>query len=461
MSNLSIPIGTNLNHFNILEKTVPSNSYKVDEHDLELTDRVQDCLPALFQDYINFAKPLTDAPIEFFITPFLANIGALIAKRRSIQVGGMQLYPVIWTVLFAGSSTQRKSTALNLAKKPFKSLEDKWSKKFFDEYNEWKLAKDSGAPLSPEPIRRTLYMSDNFSDVTFWEVLRDNPGCISVASEFSSLWLELCKSRNQMQDLALSIFDSEDSVRRSTKNSGHFELNNPVWNIAGATTLDRFRDVLTRTERNSGFLQRILPVCSVNSDREFKSLTELPPPDPVFMKTLSIVIEELEHLPERKIGLTPEARIKFNEWSHKQHHLSKELESSIPDIGGYLSRLNAYGLKIALIFQTLDDPEAEIEEYIIEASIELCDWLLNHITYMLDRNYIFNRSYANRIKIRSLLERHNGSMSRTDLMNLSHLDKTQLDQAIVNEIEAGFIIEKLIQTGSCPAKEYSLMKRGQ
>jgi hypothetical protein len=460
MSSLKIPAGTDLNKLKILDKPNHARKYIVQAHELELTDDIIESLPALFQDYINYAKPLTDAPVEFFITPFLANLGALIGKRRSIQVGGIRLYPVIWTVLYAGSSTQRKSTALTLVKKLFKTLEDKWTKKFSVEYNEWKAEKDSGNTSSQEPKRRTLYMSDNFSDVTFWEILRDNPGCISHASEFTSLWIELCKSRNQMQDLALSIFDSEDSVRRSTKNSGHFELNNAVWNIAGATTLDKFREVLSRTERNSGFLQRILPICSLNTDREYKALTDLSTPDPVLEKSLTLVIEELEIISEKVVGITSDAKKIFGEWSHKQHHKSRKLEETIPDIGSFVSRLEAYGLKIALIFQTIDDPDSDINEVNIKSSIQLCDWLFKHIIYMLDRNYIFNKSYADRLKIRSILEKHNGRMGRSDLMNSSHLDKDQLDRAINNEIEAGFIEKIQTPTSGRPSVEYQLIRRG-
>lgn len=94
----------------------------------------------------------------------------------------------------------------------------------------------------------------------------------------------------------------------------------------------------------------------------------------------------------------------------------------------------------------------------MKAAIALAEWLFNHTIYMLDKNYIFNRLYADRLKIRELLEEQTGKqMSRTDLMNLSNFDKEKLDKALASEIDAGKIKELKQDTGGVrPMVSYKL-----
>lgn len=438
-------------------KAPPTGTGITSEH-LKLPSKLLKMLPSVVQKYMDYSSPLSDVPDEFLITPFLAAIGALIGRNRYIELGGITIYPVIWTVIFAGSSTLRKSTALNIAKKPFKKLNEKWRNDY-----EWELgryeqgrqqAKDSGEQFdSPEPKKKTLFCSDGFSDLTFWEMLRDSESLISMPGEFTALWLELTRPRNSLQDLALQIFDAEDSIRRNTKAGGDIELNNPVWCLAGATTTAGFQRRLTVTERGSGLLQRILPVIIEERTKPFKAVTELPRPDAELYHDLTEDMKALELLDSKPVPLSVEAEERFTQWSHQLNQKAVKLENSIADIGGYVSRLNIYGLKFALIFQTLDDPDKPISAGNMQASICLCDWLLNHMVYMLKNNYIFNRYYADRIKILELIKK-TGSMNRTDLMNLSNMDKIQLDRALENEIEAGHIVLTEVSTGGRPVREY-------
>jgi hypothetical protein len=372
----------------------PKNVLDISPDDLRLPERLRDKLPSAIKDYLTYSSPLSDVPNEFLITPFLAITGSAIGKRRYVEVGGMTIYPTIWTVLFAGSSTLRKSTALTLAKKPFKPIMERFKDQYEKDMVRWEqekeLYEDSDQEFNdPEPIKRTLYCPDGFSDLTFWESLRDNGSLTSMPSEFTALWSELTRPRNSMRDLALSIFDAEDSIRRTTKNAGDIELENPVWCMAGATTLPNFQRTLTSNERASGLLQRILPICMEERTKQFKALTELQRPDSRLYHKISKVTEWLVELESRPVSISFEAESLFTEWSHNLNKKAESLSERLPDIGGYVSRLNVYGLKFALIFQQLDRPDEDISLSNMEAAIELSEWVLHHIIYMLDRNYIF------------------------------------------------------------------------
>lgn len=458
---LYIPDDIDLNGVNnrtsLKESTVPV--VEIAPEDLKLPDELFEQLPLAVKNYLRYSSPLSDVPDEFLLTPFLAIAGALIGKKRFIEMGGMTIYPVIWTVIFAGSSTLRKSTGLNLAKKPFKEVVENWNSSYESKLAEFNFeknqAKENGEPFDrSEPKKKTLYCSDGFSDLTFWEMLRDNENIISITGEFTALWLELTRSRNSLQDLALQLFDAEDSVRRYTKTGGDIELINPVWCLAGATTITAFQRSLTEIERGSGLLQRILPVTIEQRTKPFKALTELPQPDLELISGLNRKMVTIASLHKEPVHLSSGAKMNYTLWSHELHNKALKLENQIADIGGYVSRLDTYGLKFALIFQMLDQPDQVISAENMMASISLCEWLFKHIIYMLEKNYIFNRYYANRLKVRGLLKKNGGAMNRTDLMNLSHFDREQLDRALENEIEAGYIALIETPTGGRPVRRY-------
>jgi hypothetical protein len=457
-----------------LERIEPTNQSKqtkrpphvhIQPEDLKIDDELISKLPPFVKNYLLYADPLSDVPNEFLLTPLLATAGAAIGKRRYIEVGGLTIYPTIWTVLFAGSSTLRKSTALRFARKPFQKIQDvnieAYNKKVLQWQQRQEEAEADDQPFDePPPEKKTIYAADSFSDLTFWEDLSTNGSLVSNVGEFTALWSELTRPRNSMKSLALSIFDAEDSIRRNTRSGGDIELQNPVWCMAGATTLSSFQKALSSTERGSGLLQRILPVCMEERTKDFKALTELQKPNAELYNWLNdkaLVLNELESKP---VVFSRSVSRLFTEWSHNLNQRAEELSERFNDIGGYISRLNVYGLKFALIYQQLDDPTQSITDANMEAGIATAEWLLNHLIYMLDRNYIFNRFYADRLKIRGIIERQdNQTMSRTDLMNMSHFDKEQLDRTLASEIDAGIIEEDKTDTGGVrPKVKYTLAR---
>ena len=431
---------------------------------LRLPDDLLDVVPPLLKDYLAYSSPLTDAPNEFLITPFLACLGALIGKKRFLKMGGISLYPTIWTVLFAGSSELHKSTALSLAKGVFKPVEEVFQEKYKRELAEWtewkKQCEEDGSHFNePELVRRTLFCSDSFSDLTFWQAMRDNGSLVSMPGEFTSLWNELSRPRNGMKDFALSIFDAEDLVSRETKSAGRIELYNPVFCIASATTVDNFRKSLTSQELGSGLLQRILPVFMDQRNKKYKALTELPEPDEELFEHISSLLISLMDLESCQVSLSEGGNHLFTEWSHALNKKASRLSEHLSEIPGFAERLSAYGLKFALIFQQFEEQKIMISEQNMRAATMLCDWLFGHIRYMLGNNYIFNRTYTDRLKIRELLEKQpNARVSRTYLMRQSHFSKEQLNKALASEIEAGFIREIKTETAGRPLVAYELNK---
>jgi hypothetical protein len=431
----------------------------------ELTDELLDLLPKILWVYITqFAERMTDAPREFLLLPFIAMIGGLIGNRRYVKTGVIKTYPVIWTVVIAVSSLIRKTTSMSVAKKPFKRVLDKWEAEHHQLLIQWEHEKKQAEEAkekfeTPKPIKRRLYAPDGFSDLTFWQTMKENLALVSFVTEFTALIKQLSKTYTGMGDFILSLFDAEDNMRRLTRMGGDIELKNPVWCMIGASTLSSIRSVLSNTDRGNGFLQRIL-VVTYEGRPNFKAMTELPAPDTFYFSQLSDRLLEISDLDKRDMHLTREAKDRFTEWSHDFFKRSMELEKQIPDIGGYSSRINVYGLKFAMIFQILTDEKADISLKNMEGAIALCEWCFQHQQYMLVNGYVFNRYQADRNQIVDILKKNNGYLSRTKLMNLSNFDKEQLDRALENEIEAGRVEAIKIETGGRPRYDYQLIEDG-
>lgn len=442
----------------------PGLTQKTQKGDLKLPESLLDILPPTIKDYLEYCSPLSDVPNEFLVTPFVILLGVLIGKRRYVKIGGIKLFPGAWTVLFAGSSILRKSTALSLAKSLFKPVEEYFIQQYEEQMEEWNREKNQCEAMGkdfekPVPVRRTLYASDSFSDLTFWEAMYENGSLASVTGEFTALWNELNRPRNGLKDQALRIYDSEDRIRRYTKSGGDYELNNPVWGIAGATTLDNFQRTLTSQERASGLLQRILPVYMEERTKEFRALTELQEPDEELYNRITARILEQTDLEPSQVTLSTGAEELFTQWNYTINEQAEELSKTQSDVGGFVSRLIAHGLKFSMIFQQLEKQKLVISEQNMRAAIGLCDWLFQHILYMLGNNYIFNRVYSERMKLRDIIERQpSGKMSRTELMRQSHFSKEQLDKAIAADLEAGFIKEIKTETNGRPLVEYTLVQ---
>ena len=79
---------------------------------------------------------------------------------------------------------------------------------------------------------------------------------------------------------------------------------------------------------------------------------------------------------------------------------------------------------------------------------------------MLENNYIFDRSYADRLKLREILKKENNrEATRSKLLQNSNFDKSRFDKAMDTELESGYIaLEKKDTGGSRSLRIYKLIK---
>lgn len=411
---------------------------------LSLPPKLLEKMPETFRLYMEYASPLTDAPDEFLLMPFMAIAGAHVGQKRYIEFGKGRIYPAVWTVIFAGSSTMRKSTSQSIAKHPFKSVIDRWRDEYRVELAAWETARlqaeaNNETFTDPEPQQRHLIAPDGFSDLVFFRDLAYNGNMISLASEFTGLWQEINKSRNGLYDTFMNLFDAPDSERRKTVSGGEVELQYPVLGIAGATTLSNFKKNLSENERESGFLQRIIPVVMTKSPKGYIPITRLPEPNYGLLADLSERMLSILSLSTERVYIDDDAEKKHAAWAEENNTHATDMESSISGIGGYASRLETYALKYALIFQTYDDPGRPITLSNMEAAILLAEWNLEHIKQMLTDEYIFDRSYADRLKVREVIRAAGNIIDRTLLSRATRMSARRMDEAISNDEAAGFI----------------------
>jgi len=442
--------------------------------DLKMPDKLISSLPDVLQEYFEMMQEETDAPREFLLPPFITIYATLIGNKRYIcGRRSIRIYPVFWTVLFAGSSSFRKSTAIDLAKGQFSELDNKFEQMYQLELIEYDAIKKKieaaddkdSYSLPPKPIRKELYLSIAFSDATFWEELSEQEMLVSTPGEFTQLWDEVSRPHNSLGDFILEVFDVPNRLRRNTKNLGEMILKKPVWNIVSATTLDNFRSKLSQTNRGSGFLQRILPVCALEKQKHLSLLTyykqTLENREIVKQVVQKIADLRLKDEAAEEMNVDGEAKQRYIEWSHKYAGRALEIEKRVSDFPGFASRLEVYALKYAIVFELMDDPNSlTVSLKSMNAAINIVEWHTKNTLYMLENNYIFDASYADRLNIRELLKNASGKeMTRSKLMQNSNFEKSRLDRALESEIEAGFIeMQEKSTGGSRLLKIYRLVK---
>ena len=78
---------------------------------------LEECVPedGFFRRYIEWAEPVTDAPIDFHVAASLALAGTVVGRKIWLERGHGRLYPNVWALILAPSSFFRKSTCISQA----------------------------------------------------------------------------------------------------------------------------------------------------------------------------------------------------------------------------------------------------------------------------------------------------------------------------------------------------------
>jgi len=231
-------------------------------------------LNPFYKRYLEMFYNSTDAPLEYIFTSLLPSLGAAITTRRWIQWGTTNVYPNIWTMIVGPSTLMRKSTSLNTGL----------------HYN---IQFDKAHP------ERNYMLPNDGSYAALLKVLEEEKQGVLKHPEVASLLENMGKGyNNNMKSKFTECFDVSEPQKVSFKNEDDIYIEQPIFSMATATTLNWLKQKITKNDRESGFLARFLYSYQDKKDRSI----DIPiSPDPKALAEVHSIYDKLFNLPPREI----------------------------------------------------------------------------------------------------------------------------------------------------------------
>ena len=374
----------------------------------------------IIQQYVNMMSDRTDAYPEYHYAAAYAMLSMVVDRKTIIKMRQGKIYSNLWVFSLGTSTISRKSTSIK------KAIE------FAGYFN------------------TTRRLPNDFSPESLIEILSQEPKQYFFKDEVGSLLSKLQNSyMSSTRDLFCELYECTDYHRilRSSKgNQNEFHIIDPYLTILFATTYDTFRRYTTFIDMTSGFLYRFLFFTPHYADKKYLPLSPEEDEDIEFENELKskfrdiyLMFSAVETPIEFRLG--PLGLKYFQEWQ-KLREIQSQSRNYIEQ--SMLGRLITIALKLAMLFKIGEKNFArqfskwnyriprefagfiEIDdEYIIEACYQIDTYFFPAAVSMAS-DVEKDESTNQLIKIESILERAGGTMSKTKLLQTSHLKSKEL-----------------------------------
>jgi len=308
-----------------------------DDEPMEIQAFAYDLIPDGFlREYVDFVRPLSEAPVQFHIACGLILIAAVCKRNISFQFGACAIYPNLYLLIIGKSGISRKSTALSPAIKLLRSID-------------------------PD-----VFIGHLMSLESLYKALSESSHKLGIYNEFRSLIENTKKTYGEgLISVLTELWDCPSFLKINLKKVASDEsyIDEPSFSILAATTIDWLQvkegDIL------GGFMGRFLPIMA-NTNRE--KLIAIPP---------KMCAEKFDHLKGRLDAISKQ--VGFFEITKGGEEIitkiyaeiMKELDN-LPNkeiFESYWSRIEPHILKLAMIFKISENPPKRIidEKAIMQA----------------------------------------------------------------------------------------------
>ena len=378
-------------------------------------------------EYVKWASQGTDAPDEFLLMSGLMAASTALIKNGNywLQFGALPIYPIVWSLILAGSSTFRKSTALSYARRTLENA-------------------------VPDSI-----FADRVTPESFYQLLELQPSGLFTISEFGAFLKQFEKSYcSGLKEDLTELFDCPSEFKRQKKGRNDtlkvYSAKNPRINLFGASTLEWFIDRITEADAASGFLARFVYVnVTERTKNKMRVPTAINIGDPAIM-------DWLKHLS------TVQGKVIFNQTSpgfQEYDAFCTMIENDVIATGlslnvieAFSERLKIYVLKFAMICEAVSSKSnTQITSISIDAMIEACnlgEWFWSNIKSLLMKDITFSQFTRKQKKLEELLRQHGGKATRRDLLRLLHCDVKELNQITDTLIASEIIRSTAVSKGN-------------
>ena len=392
--------------------------------------------------YVEYAYPLTEAPVESHIAAGLVMLSALAGRRVTLPWADDLLYLNVWATLVGPSTLSRKSTTLRKSEHIIRAAEAD------------RIVADTPSRILP----------DDATGAALSDLLEQNPERVWFLSELALLFAQFGAKHNigYKQHLA-NLFDVppmwEIARRGDRDHSRVARVERPYLAILGATTTAWLKEHFSEGDLLGGlyarFLYFLLPDPGVNGRR-----ISIPPPADVARRTQLVDQAKRLYFLSGTVQLDPDSiRDRYAAWYGDHRREVYQLHK--PErLGPFWGRLETYCLKLAGLYQlsafasigevpvSAEPITISIERDALDYAIALVEHLKVGLAAFVDQELGTSRIEAAQQKMLKIVGTAGGRIAQRDLQRKMSLLPDDFQKVLRGLCEDGRLTKALEQTQS-------------
>jgi len=381
-----------------------------------------DFLPDGFlKDYVAFAEPLTEAPIQYHIATALAMVSTALGRNVHLEEGATTYYPNLYILVIGESGITRKSTAIGMVYQFLPKLNPEYI---------------LGATMSPEALLDAFKKS--YCHIILYDELK-----YLIINEEKSYGKGLVA-------LFTSLWANPPTYRVDTKNIILAEriIKEPTLNILAASTPDWLQ--LKEADVLGGFLGRFLPICS---SKTTKRLAIRPQMDGEVLDTLLEKLKAMQGLSGRYTWQNEAQETFIGLYNELCDDFQKEPNKAL--IQPYWSRIDTHIRKLAIIFDACSpEPTFAITKDNLMRAWGIMELITGYYKEMLGS---ITYSFMGK-KEKQLLDMIGESglegVEHSVALQYLHIEAKQMRELVETLKEKELIIDREVKRGRKPVKTY-------
>lgn len=369
--------------------------------------------------YINTMRQMTSSYPEYHFAMAVSILSVISNRKIKISMRHKIIYPNMWFFLLGLSTTAQKSTAIkNLGSEMVGRVG-------ISELNKRRLP----GSFSPEGFLSAL---NKYQNGYLWI---DEAGDLLKSMEKDYM--------SNMRDMLCDLYECNPYYRELKKEIIYIEK--PFINMVLATTPDNFKAYTEILDLTSGWLFRFLYVFP-EYDKNWMPTTERTNED--YLK-----IEELVKFLQEKIKLVSNLKGEINltfrsdaldfyqKWSEKMYYRVMKNKNSIE--AAFVGRLEDYVLKLVAIFVLGEMKiKVEIDKDMIMIVCKLAENYFLPMAKKVAEMVEIDEKHNSMDKVLGTIKRNGGEITRTKLIQNTHMKKRELDEIIDTLIDSEEIEKK-------------------
>ncbi len=354
-------------------------------------------LNQVYQRYLELFEPTTDAPPEFLFSALLPALGAAISMNRWIEWGTKRIYPNIWVILVAQSTSMRKSTSLEIGASFLRQL-----------------GLEEG---------RSLILPNDGSIAGFIPELQAEKHGLVKHSELASLFDNMRKGYNiNMKSLFTDFFDVPHAHRIVLAGESII-VNYPIFGLSSASTLNWLKQKTSINDFESGFMARFL-FCMV--DMKTKILPIPAKPDEQQCADMKAAFEKMLKLEKKPIRFDEGWKQVFCENYEAIENINRDVLTN-DSIKAQLGRLQTdYFLKFSIL-ECVFSKTTVADEAIARRVQYLVDFYMSNAQRVIHATQRTKRSEQENKVLQYIKKK--GLVTRTEMHNIfqrnQHVDNIE------------------------------------